>query len=112
MKKIIYGYAQENLNNEIQWYLKAFNRYTSDLARANRIEAETATMTKNCYKALSDFMGFDANSVVNELRDDKHIQQSLRSIARNWQHARISKSQRALLGNDAMAQIKSIYKTL
>ena len=110
--KTYYRYAQDNMDREIQWYLAAFERFNRDTARAARIESETSTMTKNCYKALSDFMGFDANSVVNELRDDKHIKQALRSIARNWQHARISKSQRALLGNGAMAQIKAIYKTL
>ncbi len=110
--KTYYRYAQDNMDREIQWYLSAFERFNRDTARAARIEAETMNMAKAAYTALSDFMGFDANRVIAELRDDKHIQQSLRAIARNWQHARITKTQRALLGKDAMKQIALIYKTL
>ena len=112
MKKEYHAYAQDNMDREIQWYLSAFERFNRDLARAARIESETATMSKDCYKTLSDFMGLNPDRVVEELRDDKHLKQFLKSIAKQWRHARITKTQRALLGKNAMKQIALIYKTL
>jgi hypothetical protein len=86
--------------------------YIRDLARAERIESELITLSGDAVNAARDFTGINPRELIIELRDTKHVDKALYSIAQTWRYTAITKDQRALLGKSTMRQINSIYKTL
>ncbi len=96
----------------IEWYFKMNSFYIRDLARAERIESDLLDLSNDAVNAARDFTGINPRELIIELRDTKHVDKALYSIAWYWQYAVLTKDQRALLGKSTMQQINSIYKTL
>jgi hypothetical protein len=90
-------------------FIKARERYNRDVARAARIESELTFLSSD---TVLNYTGIDALQLIVELRDDTFINRLLKDIARHWQHAPITKAQRALLGKNTMQSLKTIYINL
>ena len=96
----------------IERFLLAREKYNNDVARATRIEEKMIGLSNDNIDNVTNFTGIDALQLIVELRDDTHINDLLKTIARRWNHAPITKAQRALLGKSTMQKINSIYKTI
>jgi hypothetical protein len=112
MKKQYIKCYVERMRYDIDYYFKMNSFYIRDLARAERIELDIANLSDSAINAMHDFAGINPRELIIELRDTKHVDKALYSIAWYWKHAVLTKDQRALLGKDTMRQIKTIYKTL
>jgi hypothetical protein len=112
MRKQYVSWRAADMAYAIEWYFKMNSFYIRDLARAERIESELITLSGDAVNAARDFTGINPRELIIELRDTKHVDKALYSIAWYWHNAPITKAQRVLLGKNAMQQIKSIYKTL
>lgn len=112
MKKQYLKRDVEKMRCDIDYYFKMRGFYMRDLTRASRIESDLLGLSDGAVTAAHDFTGINPRELVNELRDPKYVDAALVVIARQWRYTAITKEQRALLGKDAMQQIKAIYKTL
>jgi hypothetical protein len=112
MKKQYIKSHAEKMRYDIEYYFKMISFYNRDVARASRIESELLSLADDAIDTAHNFTGINPRELIIELRDPKHVDKALYSIAWHWKHATLSKDQRALLGKDTMRQIKSIYKTL
>jgi hypothetical protein len=112
MKKQRLNRDAEKMRLDIDYYFKMQNFYIRDLARANRIESDLFNLSDDAINIMHDFTGDNPRELIIELRDTKHVDKALYSIAQTWRYTAITKDQRALLGKSTMRQINSIYKTL
>ena len=109
MKKHYIAWYALDMPVLIDDFIKARERYSRDVARAARIESELTILSSD---TVLNYTGIDALQLIVELRDDTFINRLLKDVARCWNHAPITKAQRALLGKDTMQALKTIYINL
>lgn len=112
MKKQYIAWQVLDMPFLIDRFLLVREKYNNDVARAKRIEEKMIGLSNDNIDNVTNFTGIDALQLIVELQDDTFINGLLKTIAQRWNHAPITKAQRALLGKDTMQKINSIYKTL